>query len=792
MKNNKGPFNLFLALCLLSGILSGCSKKDEFNQAQEFAARSEAYYKRAADIYKNLIAEGKDLERTHFELGQLYYNQGEFSRAIAEFKKSDFPQSKKLSAISYYRLGDFTDALGIFNSENLPDDEYLYYHGLTCEKLNLFDQAIGIYNNIKTGEFSVAASERLEIILRESGSLNIKNISSQTHQILESSPSQEEYPQAGALILFCDEKIEVTPQNTQVSTLHYVIRILNERGKEDFAETHIDYDSTYERVELEYARTIKPDGSVAQVGTRHIRDVSRYLNFPLYSNARVYIISFPEITEGSAIEYKVKVYRSQLINKKDFIVTYPLQSQEPVMAANLSISVPQDRNLRIKTVNNKYNDFKVNFEPEKESRDGYSIYKWQFRNIPQIIPESNMPRQVVINPTMLVSTFSSWRQVYDWWWELAKDKLKADAAIKDKVRELTEGKVSSEDKIKAIYNFCAQKIRYVGVEYGQAGYEPHQAADIYRNKYGDCKDKAVLLVTMLKEAGFKAWPLLIPTKECYDLNKDFPSMLFDHSIAAVQIDEKVIFMDPTAQTCAFGDLPSGDQGRNVLIFKEDGYAVKETPVFAPQHNRIRQYIKIKVNGDETVSAERKVLGSGMYDQSQRYWMLFSPPELIRESLKEKIQSISIGAVLDGYEIKNLHDLNAPVELSYSFHGPEYFTAAGKTRIAPQLALLDTSLVAKDKRKYPIEFPVLDSKEIFCEIEIPGSFDVEYLPPNVTEDSPWMRFSVEYFQKGNKIYFTQVMEIKKDKIPEDEYASFKDSFESLARKVKQRMILRAKR
>jgi len=789
---------------------SGCVKKSNLEEAQDYIKQSQAYYQRAAAIYKDLIAEGKDLDNLHFQLGRLCYSQGEFKQAIEEFKKTNEIQAKKYLAISHYRLGNFTDALEIFNKTELSDNEYLYYYGLTCEKLNLFDQALSIYKKISSGEFSTAASGQIDIIERRAESVNIKDIDPQVDKILKNAPPAQEYPQAGALILSCDEKIETSLQNTQVSSLHYIIKILNARGKESFSESQISYDSTYEKVELEYARTIKPDGTVAEVGSRHIRDVSKYLNFPLYSNARVYIISFPEITEGASIEYKVKILRNQLINKKDFVVNYPLQESEPIIAANFSIALPKGRPLHIKTLNDKYNDFGANLEPKIQEEGGSLIYSWQFKNIPQIIPESNMPQNVEINPTMLISTFSSWQEIYDWWWKLAQDKIKADVAIKNKVSELTAKQDSQEAKIRSIYNFCAQKIRYVAVEYGQAGYEPHSASDIFKNKYGDCKDQAILLVTMLKEAGILSWPVLIPTKEDYNLNEDFPEMFFNHCIAAVPLNPvrntkviigedkisngvkgKTVFLDPTAQTCPFDNLPADDQGRGVIIFKEDGYKIENTPLYPAEHNLAKQDLKIKIDSDETISAEKSVFAYGVYELGQRFWMLYTPPELIRESLKEKIQAISIGATLDNYNIQNLEDLNKPVVLTYTFKGPEFFSIAGKIRIMPQLANLDTSLVAKDKRKYPIDFSILDIKETVFEIEIPQNFIITYMPQSINEDSLWLKFIAEYNRKDSKIYFRQKAELKNNIVSQEEYPAFKKFFNDLAKKIKERVILEKK-
>jgi len=764
------------------------SQKASEISPQEYTRKSDVYYKGAVAQYKRLIIQGKDASKLSFELGRLYFNHGEYNLAVEAFKRSDAHSVGKMLALAYYRMGNFTDALEIFNREKSLDDEGRYYYGLTAERLNLFDQALKTYKEIKGAEFKSKAALRLEEIERQTGIINIKDADPQAAKILLAAPDAKLYPQAGALILLASESIEITERNTQESNMHYLVKILNERGKENFAEAAIEYDSTFEKIELEYARTIKPDGKVVYVGSRHIRDVTKYLNFPLYSNARVFIISFPEVTMGAALEYKIKIKRSQLVNKKDFFLSYPVQAYEPVIAAEFSVILPKGRNLRMKVINEEYNDFGANLNAAKEEKGGNLIYRWQFKNIPQIIPEPNMPAEVEVNPTMLLSTFTGWQDVYSWWWKLARDKIKADSSIKKLIKRLIRGKFSDLDKARAIYNFCAKDIRYVAVEYGQAGYEPHSASDIFKNKYGDCKDQAILLVAMLREAGLSASPVLIATKEYYNLNKDFPSALFNHCIAALSLKNKIIFLDPTAETCSFGDLPLGDQDRKVLVFKERGYNIEEIPFYPEGHNLVRQELKLRVNEDESVAGTKINITLGTYNQTQRYWLLYTQPELIEDALKNVIQDISIGAKLDKYNIENLGDLNNPVVLSYSFHGPEYFTKAGLLRIMPQLASIDTSLVVKESRRYPIDFGLLDRRESWLEITIPKNFVLKYMPDNIKIDNPWFSFSQEYFFKDNKICLRQLNQDKTDKITQKEYASFKSLMENLARLIKQRIVL----
>ena len=779
---------VFIFVFLFLALFAGCGQENVLNKAKEFTDRSDSYYVQAVQAYKNLLSKGNDLDRLHFELGNLYYRRGEFGLAVEEFKKTSHPQAEKLLGISYYKLYQLTDALGALDKINSPDDESLYFKALTSEKLNLFSESLKSYKAIKAGQFKQDAQLRINVISRETAPVFIKDIDPQVYQLIKGAPDSSKYPQAGALVLNSDEKIQINSDHTQISTLHYLVKILNDRGKEEFSEAHIEYDTTYEKVELEFARTIGPNGEVTDVGSSHIRDVSKYLNFPLYSNAHVYIISFPEISEASCIEYKVKVYNNQLINKKDFVLSYSLQDKEPILSCDLNITLPQGPVLRIKNINEKYIDFPAQLKPEIKNEANNMVYGWHFKDIPAIIPEPNMPPEAEINPTILFSTFDDWQEIYNWWWQLAKDKIKIDTAIKEKITSLAVDKLSDEFKIRTIYNYCAQNIRYVAVEYGQAGYEPHAAAECFRNKYGDCKDQAILLVTMLREAGIEAFPVLIATREYYNLNPDLPSVLFNHCIAAATLNGRLIFLDPTAQTCSFGDLPSADQQRKVLVFKDSAFEIVETPLYPAQHNLVKQVIEIKVNSDESITAQKDIYTRGIYDQAQRYWLLYTQPQLVQQALKEKIQDVSIGAELVDYNIENLEDLNSPVVLRYNFRGPEYFTAAGSLRIMPQLSSLDTALVAKDRRKYPLDFNIPDTKENDFQINIPDNFKLKYLPQSLNQDSAWIKLAIEYKKEGNSLRLIQKIESKGIKVSPEEYPVFKNFLEDSAKKVKQRIVL----
>ncbi|MBU1871769.1 MAG: DUF3857 domain-containing protein, partial [Candidatus Omnitrophica bacterium] len=335
--------SIFYFLFFIFNFLIGCGKNNQLEQARNYSNKSQDYYQQAVKEYKDLIDQSRNLGQANLELGLLYYKHAEYELAGRHLSKSSGQEAKKYRALSLYRSNDFTEAKEAFKKIENPDSETLFFYGQTCEKLNLYDEALGIYSRVLQQPFSALAGEQIQSITKSGENIHQDNLPQELSEAINAAPGAEKYPNAAALILLSDELINISAENTAVFSEHFLIKILNERGKQNFSEIVIDYDSTYEKVELEYARTIRPDGIVVSVGSRHIRDVSKYLNFPLYSNARARIISFPEITEGSIIEYKYKVYRNELINENDFGLAYYLQESEPVTKARFKLIMPGDK-----------------------------------------------------------------------------------------------------------------------------------------------------------------------------------------------------------------------------------------------------------------------------------------------------------------------------------------------------------------------------------------------------------------------------------------------------------------
>lgn len=765
---------LFVVL-LIPIIFSACGKVTD---------TISSLYQKQVKIYEEQINKQPKNQELRNRAGEFFYQFHDYSKTVEVIAGCADQKSKVLLAKTYAKLHEYGPALEIFEQVGeYPQSEYQYLYAQTLEEKNLYARAIKMYQLVKEEPLKSISQQRVaEIGLRieEGVPENIKSLLKEERQFLSQIEKEE------AVFLYVDETIDVASDNTSVSTVLAAKKVLKEKGKE-LAEVEIGYDSTDERVELEYARTITPQGEVIYVGAENIRDVTKYLNYPLYSNAKVFIISMPSVDVGAIIEYKVKIYSSKLICKNHFSYAYHLRERYPVARASFQVRVPKEQDVQFKFVNEEYCP-EVKLVPEEKVDADKKVYQWNFSHIAPIIPEDKMAPFPEVNPAVLISSFKIWDEIYQWWHPLFKDKIKLDAKAKEFVAALIKDCNSEREKAAKISEFCARNIRYVGVEYGESGYEPHQAMQVLINKYGDCKDKTTLLVAMLRQAGLEAYPVLIPTRDIYNVYKDFPTVNFNHAIAAVVIDGDYIFMDATSVTTAFPDLPLGDQARTVLVCLDDDYKVIDTPVL--ENNKIRYQTNIVLDDKEGALVEREVTTSGFFAASHRYYLEYTHPQQVKETLREKMVEISPLSELIEYQVKNLSDFSLSPVLYYKFKAQTFLNLAGKLRIFSSLndVAPEIGLITSKDRKYPVDFEGIYEKEALTTVSLPKHLSIQYLPKTEEINNKWFSFSTEYDVEKKMVRCYYKFKVKQREVEAKDYQEFKNGIEKVFYKLKEQIVL----
>jgi tetratricopeptide (TPR) repeat protein len=744
--------------------------------------------------YEKAISWSEASVEARLNLGDIYFQQGRYEKAIEVLspladKPGVPPVALHKLALAYLNADQLNQSLNTWErlAQLQPEDEeVMFYQGLIKEKKERYEEAQEHYMSLISSKpkstWAYKAQKQLEGIEAYGGAQTLAGVEdNEIRQIIEQAPGENEYPDAGAIILLNEIIYTIHKNHTMTTKIHRLIKILNERGK-DFGEVKLDYDSSYQTVKVDFARTIKQDGRIVNVGKKSMRDLTPWAGFPLYSNAKVKVISMPEVVAGSIIEYTATIESAEMINQDDFQFTLGLRSYEPQLLQRIILDVPAEQPLKIHYVRLK------DISPLIEHKAGRRVYTWEIKNIPEIITEPMMPPWADISPFIMVSSFENWEEIGTWFQKLSRDQFQTDDAIRQKIAQLISDAPTKEEKARRIFHFVATEIRYVGLEYGVSGYKPHQAVEIFKNKYGDCKDQSTLLVAMLREAGVSAQLALLSTSDNGQVETDIPMIQFDHCIAVAKLEQGLIWLDPTCDTCSFGEVPADDQKRQALVMFSEGARFQTTPLIDPARNKMLKQVKLNILADGSVQGTSKLITSGTYSISYRGFK-YSKPIKRRHILQSLINDMYPGGKLLDYSITGLENMDQPVTISMQYSGPSYLKSAGDLRLF-QLPGIGSSAssVSREERNYPLQFSTTSWTEVHTTIKLPPKYKVRYLPEEIKLELPYVSYWSRYESRDGEIHYFEQSIIKKIEIAVADYQQYKQYREKIARESDKQIIL----
>lgn len=592
--------------------------------------------------------------------------------------------------------------------------------------------------------------------------------------IIKKSPTHEKYPEADALILLDKTKKIIYPDGTSTTYYHKIIKIFTIDGRERYGEFFINYILGGQRIKIIRARTFKPNGEVVEATS--IKDIKPMEGYRLYSDLAQKIISLPALSLGSSIEvyYSVDDLGREIMGK-NFQDTFYFQSYDPILHSVYILKVPKGKKFRYKVVG-------IDIKPEVKEEKGDVIYKWEARDLPQILPEPSMPSYSEIATYLFISSFKSWKEISDWVYEVSEPQIKAGNELKKKVKELVKNTDSRMDKIKRIYEYVITNIRYVGLEFGISGFMPHKADEVFRYKYGDCKDKATLMKSMLSLVGIKSYFTLIRTRDLGHLDKDIPGLKFNHAILTVKDDKgNFIFLDGTAEDTPFGELPGMDQGTEVMIVTKDGPIFKKIPIFSYTTNEKNRKMDIIINKDGHLEAEVRMLLKGFFGAYYRAVLKSMGKIKRKEIIQRSLSALCPGAKLEKFKFSDLRNLDVPVIQEYKFHSDLYLkkTPFGY-RFYPSILerFVSGEEVAKSERRYPIVkyLPYIIKDTIRYKLE--KGLIWGQIPENVSIDTPFGTYSLTFKLENGILVFSREFTLKKVWIDTSEYKAYKEFIETV--------------
>jgi hypothetical protein len=432
----------------------------------------------------------------------------------------------------------------------------------------------------------------------------------------------QKYPEADGVILRQRLNCTLGSNPALVTEQEEFLQILTPEGKQ-FGDFDVSFSPPYEEVEFEDCEVLQPGGEVARLDPDAINE-SHDRAVGDYQAARRKFFSLPGVVPGSVLHVR---YRTQW---KDFplpkiSMEMPLGQELVTLDSTVQVSVPKEDSFHF-----AFADLAAPDPTIKQS--GYSTtYGWHFDRVPAA------GREVLEPPhrkaRLLISTFPDWRAFADWYGRISQLTDEVTPEITTKAQELTRDAKDERGKVLAVYNYVSG-LRYVAIPLGVNSLRPHAAANVLRNQFGDCKDKANLLNALLHALEIRAHLVLVPRfSQAYDA---VPGLAFNHAISRVTLGSEVLWVDTTDDVCRFGLLPPGDPGRKVLVIDGERPALCQLPTPEPKDHRLTLRGVLACSSlNNTLPVKLEAVTSGYSDYEMR--------EAAREA-KERRGSLPLLAV----------------------------------------------------------------------------------------------------------------------------------------------------
>ncbi len=355
-----------------------------------------------------------------------------------------------------------------------------------------------------------------------------------------------------------DLQVTTVFPNGLADRFHQVVyQPLTEAAAAESREYEFSYENDSQAVEVRAARVYRAGGRIDEAVESGAGAMQDDPAVSMYTSARSYYVRFPRLEPGDVVELQFRV--EDVASRNEFAdyfgeVAY-MQSSEPVALSEYVLLTPKSRTFY-------FNEPHVpGLERTVEERGEQRIYTFRAQNVAPMEQEPLQPPWTEVLGHINVSTYKSWDDLGQWYWGLVRDQLVADDEVRRRAEALTQGMKDDRAKARAIYDYVVQKTRYVALEFGIHGFKPYRCAQIFARGFGDCKDKATLIVTMLGTCPrqYKATPVVVRTGNKGDIETTPASLApFDHMIAYVPSLD--IYLDGTAEYTGSTELPAMDRG----------------------------------------------------------------------------------------------------------------------------------------------------------------------------------------------------------------------------------------
>lgn len=329
------------------------------------------------------------------------------------------------------------------------------------------------------------------------------------------------------------------------------IKVLTEKGLEMASSININFNPAFQKLIFHSVIIKRGNETINKLKNNQFEVLRREANMDrlVYNKSLDAILNLDDVRVGDIIEYSYTVKGNNPVFSNKFIKTLFFNYSDPIGKSFSKIICKTDRNLQFKKFNNA-------ISPTRLEMGNLSFYTWDINNIPALLTEDGVPSWFDAYTNVEISEFKSWEDVSQWALPLYSTKSIPSGVIDNKIAQIKNSNKSIAEQVNACIQFVQDEIRYLSFSDGIQGYKPHSPIQVFNQRFGDCKDKSLLLSFMLQKLGVESYPALVNTSYGKELDMSLPSpILFDHCIAQFTLNDSVFWIDPTS-TLQRGSLKS--------------------------------------------------------------------------------------------------------------------------------------------------------------------------------------------------------------------------------------------
>jgi hypothetical protein len=378
-----------------------------------------------------------------------------------------------------------------------------------------------------------------------------------------------------------------------------------------------------------------------------------------------------------------------------------------------------------------------------------------------------------------------------WYWGLVKDQFTADDEVRRRVAEVTKGLKTDDEKVRAIYDYVVTKTRYVALEFGIHGFKPYRCAQIFARGFGDCKDKATLIVSMLKEAGIPATIVIVRTQNRGDFETDPASLApFDHAIAYVPSLD--LYLDGTAEFTGSRELPAMDRNALALQVNEGKPKLVHLPDPPPTESVTSKKVEATISGDggaATIDWRTDVSGVSASSWRARYHAEATRKQRVQEDLGAEFA----GLALEKIDASDLENLEKPVTVHARGKSAQFARREGGTLSIPvgPSEHMVREFAPLSSRKLDVRLYARSTTQNDWTVKLPPGARVVSAPKPVELDSPYGHFSLKVETGAGGAHVESTLTIARLRVPVAEYAALRAWCEQVDRALAQRLVVAPK-